>query len=73
MVESITRVSSTGLPRALQAAHTAFCTRAIFSGSRSWPRLPLLRMMPSAAPAMALKLYSACRVSHLARICTGQR
>jgi hypothetical protein len=45
---STTRVMSTGLPTMLQYWMMAFCTRAIFSGTQSRPRLPRLMMMPSA-------------------------
>jgi len=68
-IVSTTRVMMMGLPSRLQLLITLFCTSAIFSGSTSRPRLPRDRMMPSAAPAMLLKLNSDCRVSHLAITC----
>ena len=49
---STTRVMMMGLPTRLQAWIRVFCTRAIFSGSTSRPRLPRLRMMPSASLRM---------------------
>ncbi len=53
----------------LQLEMTAFCTRAIFSGGTSRPRLPRDRMTPSAADAMDLKLNSAGRASSFAMTC----
>ena len=41
----------------------AFCTTAVFSGATSKPRLPRLKMIASAAPAMLSKLCSASMVS----------
>mmetsp|Transcript_22192 Transcript_22192/g.37951 ORF Transcript_22192/g.37951 Transcript_22192/m.37951 type:complete len:221 (-) Transcript_22192:525-1187(-) len=65
---STTRVMSTGLPTRLQACTSVFCTRAIFSGSTSRPRLPRDMMMPSDSDRMPWKLSSAWRVSILAKI-----
>lgn len=70
---STTLVMSTGFPRRLQLLMTAFCARAIFSGSTSRPRFPLLMMMASEASVIAWKLKSDCRVSHFAASCAQQR
>lgn len=65
---STTRVMMTGLPSKLHLLTTLFCTRAIFSGATSRPKLPRLMMTPSAAVAMLAKLYKAARFS----TCTNQ-
>ena len=62
---STSRVMTTGQPSRLQREMALFCTRAIFSGATSSPRLPLLNTMASAKAAMASKFcrpsrFSAC-------------
>ena len=66
---SVLQEAATKRTMMLQLEMTAFCTRAIFSGGTSRPRLPRDRMMPSAADAMDLKLNSAGRASSFAMTC----
>lgn len=54
---------SWGSTRRLQRLMAAFWTTAVFSGATSRPRLPRLRMMASAAPAMLSKWRSASMFS----------